>query len=261
MAHSTSIVSLEVLFSPAEFLALRQRDLTQTVCVVFDVLRATSTMMTALANGAARIIPVAEIEEALAFRNDPGVLLAGERDGLRIVAHQAGGVDFHLGNSPREFTPAAVRDKTIVITTTNGTRALRACAGAKAIMIGSFLGLGALTEWIRQIRPPHLLIVCAGTIDQTSYEDTLAAGALSETVWSIYESGAIADSAVISRQVYQGVARDLVASMRFARNGRRLLANPDLKDDVPFCLRENALQFLASMSAQGEVRKGNPLLA
>src|SRR5262249_38244053 len=121
--------TMEVLFTPAEFYALRARDLTGTVCVVFDVLRATSTMMTALENGAKKIIPVAEIEEALMVRHSqPEVVLAGERDGLRIRAHQTGSVDFDLGNSPREFTRSAIEGKTVVISTTNGTRALRACA-------------------------------------------------------------------------------------------------------------------------------------
>ena len=79
--------SLEVLFSPAEYAVLKERDLSATVCVVFDVLRATSTMVTALGNGAAAIIPAAEIAEALSIRGrNPDVLLAGERDGVRIPA-------------------------------------------------------------------------------------------------------------------------------------------------------------------------------
>jgi 2-phosphosulfolactate phosphatase len=118
--------SLDVHLTPAEFARLRSRDLSQSVCVVFDILRATSTMVTALANGAAAILPVAEISDALAIRMErPEVLLAGEREGLRILSSSSGGVDFDLGNSPREFTPERVQDKTIVMTTTNGTRALR----------------------------------------------------------------------------------------------------------------------------------------
>src|ERR1039458_6506005 len=102
--------TLEVLFAPAEFALLGQRDLSQTVCVVFDVLRATSTMVTALGNGAAAIAPVAEISEALGIRQrQPEVLLAGERDGVRIEAHLTGGIGFDLGNSPREFTAASER--------------------------------------------------------------------------------------------------------------------------------------------------------
>src|SRR6266496_4628461 len=112
--------SIEVLFSPAESSALAQRDLGRTACVVLDILRATTSMMAALANGAEAIVPVAEISEALAIKEErPEVLLAGERNGLRIRADQTGGVDFDLGNSPREFLADKVRGKTIVMTTTN----------------------------------------------------------------------------------------------------------------------------------------------
>src|SRR5579864_1648541 len=87
--------ALEVLFSPAEFSALTPPQLAGTVCVVFDVLRATTSMTVALAEGAGRIFPVKEIAEAVALRQrHPGALLAGERDGGRILARQSGGVDF-----------------------------------------------------------------------------------------------------------------------------------------------------------------------
>src|SRR5258706_13679275 len=114
-------MSLEVLFAPAEFAALGQRDLSGTVCVVFDVLRATSSMVTALANGASAIVPVAEISEALSIRErDPHILLAGEREGLRIQSDLTGGIAFDLGNSPREFKRKKVIVRTIAMTTTNG---------------------------------------------------------------------------------------------------------------------------------------------
>jgi 2-phosphosulfolactate phosphatase len=246
--------SLEVLFAPAEFMALRGRDLSETACVVFDILRATSTMLTALDAGAARIIPVSEIEEALALRRlYPDCLLAGERDGVRIRSFQTGGTDFDLGNSPREFTGDAVRGKTIVITTTNGTRALRACASASAILIGAFLNLGALADWLRKRRTPNLLLVCAGTIDQASYEDTLAAGALADSLWPLYETGQIADSAAMSRDLFRHAAQNLPQTVRSARNGRRLLANPALSADVSLCLRRDALQLVAQMTPDGVI--------
>src|SRR6476619_2152679 len=107
--------TLEVLFTPADFGALTRRNLNDALCVVFDVFRATSSMITALANGAAAVVPVAEISDALAIRKQqPDVLLAGERDGVRILSPISGGVDFHLGNSPREFTKEKVAGKTIL---------------------------------------------------------------------------------------------------------------------------------------------------
>src|ERR1051325_11674604 len=105
--------TLEAHFTPADFAALKDRDLSGATCVVFDVFRATSSMITALANDARAIIPVSEIPEALAIRAKvSNVLLAGERDGLRIRANLTGGIDFDLGNSPREFTREKKAGKT-----------------------------------------------------------------------------------------------------------------------------------------------------
>src|SRR4051812_18619251 len=116
--------ALEVSFTPADFTALEGRDLSEVVCVVFDILRATSSMITALANGAKVIFPVAEISEALSLRREnPDLLLAGERDGVRILSDLTGTTPFDLGNSPREFTTQAVGGRAIAMTTTNGTRA------------------------------------------------------------------------------------------------------------------------------------------
>ena len=144
-------MKIETILSPAELPALAQRDLRAAACVVFDILRATSTFVTALHHGAEGIIPVNGISEALAVHeNFPGVMLAGEREGLRIRASQANGVDFDFGNSPREFRPGKIAGKTIVSTTTNGTRALRACAGAECVLAGSFLNLAATAEFLRR---------------------------------------------------------------------------------------------------------------
>ena len=248
---------LEVLFTPAEFAALAQRDLRDTVCVVFDVLRATSSMLTALGNGAAGVIPVGEISEALDLRRQrPDLLLAGERDGLRIRRELTGSIDFDLGNSPREFTRAAVAGRTIAMTTTNGTRALRACTGARAVLIASFLNLPALTRWISAERPQSLLLVCSGTHEEASYEDTLGAGALCDRIWPQYSSSRIADSAAIARQIFQAAAPNLRAAMAHARNGRRLLALPDLRDDVRLCLEIGAHDLIAQLGKDGVVRRG-----
>ncbi len=141
--------SLDVILTPAEFNSLKQRDLSRTTCVVFDILRATSSMMNALANGAAGIIPVSEISEAMTMKEKfPETLLAGERHGLRIQKEQTGSIDFDFGNSPREFVRDKVEGRKIVMTTTNGTRALNACAHAEIVLIGSFLNLQSLTDWI-----------------------------------------------------------------------------------------------------------------
>ncbi len=250
--------TLEVLFSPAEFQTLPQRDLRGTVCVVFDILRATSTILTALHHGAVRILPVVEVEEALELhRGDPSSLLAGERGGLRILSSKPGGRDFHFGNSPREFTPNAVRGRTLVLTTTNGTRALRACAGAQNVLIGTFLGIGALVRLLKSMAPPNLLLVGAGTYEQAAYEDTLAAGAVCHEVWTQYESEEIADSAAVARQIYLDAKSDLRGAACLARNGRRLLANPDLRADVDYCFQTDTIPLVAHMTPEGTVKVWN----
>jgi len=253
--------SIEVLLAPAEFAVLPQRDLRQTVCVVFDVLRATSSMMMALAHGAAAVIPVADIAEALAIRQrHPNVLLAGERNGLRIRAAPSGGVDFDLGNSPREFTPERVHGRTIVMTTTNGTRALRACAGAKTTLVGTFFNLTALEHWIEHAQSSNLLLVGSGTIEQAAYEDALAAGALADRVWPEGAGVEIADSAIMVRQLYRLAQDNLPAALETARNGRRLLANPELRDDVRFCSQCDLLSFVALLQPDGTVLR-SPLIS
>jgi 2-phosphosulfolactate phosphatase len=251
--------NLELLFTPAEFAALPARDLTQTVAVVFDVLRATSSILTALANGASAVWPVREIEDALALRRrDPNILLAGERNGVRIRAEQTGSIDFDLGNSPREFDCDKVQGRSLAMTTTNGTRALHASAGANAVLLGAFLNLEAVARWIDHRRPPHLLLVCSGTQEQASLEDVLAAGALCDRVWHHFAQGAIADSAEIARQIFGIWRQNLLGAMQGARNGRRLLANPELREDVAFCLNRNSLDLVATLQADGAVRRWAP---
>ncbi len=251
--------SLEVLFFPAEFSALKPESLPDTVCVVFDVLRATSSMTTALANGATRIFPVQEIADALELRRQhPKALLAGERDGLRILAAQTGGVDFDLGNSPREFTAARVAGREIIMTTTNGTRALKACTGARHILAGALLNLSAVSAWLESNKPPRLLIVCAGTFEQAAYEDTWAAGALCDLLWKSYQGAPVADSAQIARETYLAGKSDPLGALQHSRNARRLLASPDLRDDVAVCWRRDVLSVVGEMRGGALEEVGSP---
>ena len=246
--------ALDVLFTPAEYEALSSRDLSGTTCVVFDILRATTSMITALANGAASIVPVVSIDEALAEKSKrPAALLAGERNGLRITAAQSGGVEFDLGNSPREFVAETVRGKTFITTTTNGTRALRACSKAQTVLVASFLNLRATTDWLVAARPAELILICGGTFDEAAYEDILAAGAVADAVWD--SAAPVTDSAQVARQVYRAVANDLFGAMKFSRNGRLLLANPALRDDVAFSLQRDTVGFVAMLDKSGEVRR------
>ena len=254
-------MKIEVILTPAELPALKKRDLRDAICVVFDELRATSTFVTALQNGAKAVMPVSEISEALAVRQkQPDVLLGGERDGVKIRAHLTGGVDFDLGNSPREYTPEKVRGKTIVSTTTNGTRALRACAGAKTVLAAAFLNLTATAEFLRQLSPVQVVLVCAGTYENTALEDVLAAGMLCELLAgsSRYDDRTaqrtvpiFSDSANIAHQAYMQAKPDLAGTVRKSENARRLLAIPELRDDVPFCLQRDCYPLVVKRADDG----------
>lgn len=259
-------MNIEAILTPAELPALKQRDLRDAACVVFDVLRATSTFVTALHHGARAIVPVSEIAEALAIRQkQPEVLLGGERDGVRIRAAQTGGVDFDLGNSPREFTPEKVRGKTIVSTTTNGTRALRAGAGAKTVLAASFLNLAATAQFLRRLSPAHVVLVCAGTRENTALEDVLAAGALCELLNELLSPSLsplgrgegvfqLNDSAEIARATFAQAKSDLTAAVHTSENARRLLAIPELRDDVSFCLQPDIFPLVARLETDGAIR-------
>jgi 2-phosphosulfolactate phosphatase len=245
---------VEVLFTPAEFEALHGRDLSATTCVVFDILRATSSIITALANGAAAVIPVEQISEAVQFKSAaPTVLLAGERDGFRITSQLTGNIDFDLGNSPREFKPERVRGKTIVLTTTNGTRALKACGAAGKVLVGSFLNMNTIARHIRLSADTDLLLICSGTHEEASYEDTLAAGSLVDLLLPLFKDGKIADSAHLARNAFLLARIDLEGAMQFARNGRRLLGIPELREDVAFCLRRDVFPLLAQLEKNGRI--------
>jgi 2-phosphosulfolactate phosphatase len=249
-----SLKRLEVTFSPVEFEALRARNLDKTTCVVFDVLRATSTMATALGNGAKGVVPVETIAEAVNLRKKhPDLLLAGEREGLRITAAVSGGVEFDLGNSPREFTREKVAARMIAMTTTNGTRALRACAHAGLVLAGSFLNLRATLRAVLLHHNPELIIICAGTHEESAYEDVLGAGALCERLTTA-NSWEIADSARMSQIIFGLNKTGLRQAFASSRNGRRLNQIPDLRDDLDFCSQLDLFAHAVRMDNEGCLR-------
>ncbi len=245
-------MKVEVLLTPAEFGRLASADRRQRTCVVVDVLRATSSMVTALVNGARAILPVGSIEEAVAERRaDEGVLLAGERQGLRIGAAWSDGVEFDLGNSPREFTEARVRGRTVVMTTTNGTRALSASAGAARVLVAAFLNLGAVAAELRQSAAREVCVVCSGTGEGAAYEDTLMAGALVE---ALGRDALLEDSSRIALSVWREAKGRLAEALREADNAARLLGNAELAADVDFCLQQDCCAVVPELWEGREVR-------
>ncbi len=249
------MIKVEALFTPAEFQALHDLDLANTTCVVFDVLRATSSMITALGNGAEALIPVAEIDHALQLKKErPELMLAGERGGVCIRIEGSNPVTFDLGNSPREFQRGVVDGRTIVITTTNGTRALLACRAAPVILVASFLNLTATCDRIHSGTPKKLLLVCGGTFHEAAYEDILCAGAVVD-ILKKKNALDLADSALLAWKAYRLEERDLTSALGQSRNGRRLLEQPDLRDDVEFCAQRDRIALVARLERDGKIVK------
>ena len=233
---------IDAILTPAEIDALPQADLSATVCVVFDVLRATSSILTGLAHGAEEIRPVVSIEEALSARAQwPDAVLGGERFGDRIDG-------FDLGNSPLEYCRAGLRR--IVTTTTNGTVALRACAAAREVWVGALLNMQALVERLRQSAPERVTLVCAGTFRELALEDVLAAGMLA----AAFPEATLTDAAQVAQALYLQHRANLGAALERAKNGRVLLGN-GRGEDVAWCAQVSRLP-LVGILRDGVIRNG-----
>jgi 2-phosphosulfolactate phosphatase len=224
-------MKLDVAFLPRDF---EGRDLSETVCVVLDIFRATTSMVTAFDNGCREVIPVCTIEEAqmLAERLGPDdILLAGERKGIRIDS-------FHLGNSPLEFLPNKVEGKRIIATTTNGTVAIKATEGAYRTLIGSFLNVDAVLQKVKGYNK-DVLIVCAGTDRNFSLEDALCAGLLVDAIW---EDGdvTLTDAARAALMMYAEVS-DVVDKAAANSTHGQYLYSIGFGEDVEACIRMNTI--------------------
>jgi 2-phosphosulfolactate phosphatase len=196
--------------------------------VVIDVIRATSTIVEALANGAQAVYPTLSTEEAIRLANSLGredTVLCGERKGLKVEG-------FDLGNSPREFTPERIRGKRLVMSTTNGTRAFLAAQGAERVLAGSFLNLSGVTRALADTE--RLFLVCAGKEDRFSLDDALCAGGILRAV--IEENGVDPELDDASRAVL-ALARDLEPNEGLLRATAAgvALVEVELGDDLAIC--------------------------
>jgi len=199
--------------------------------IVIDVIRATSTICQALAAGYERVFCAAEVEEARSLRNEIGeAVLGGERDAVRIPG-------FDLGNSPREYLEPA--SPTLVLSTTNGTRAVVAAAErCERVLVGSLLNLSAAVDLAREAEE-DVLVVCAGVQGALALDDAYVAGRIVEELRCERTDAAEAAARLVRTW------SDPEEALRASKSGRNLLENaPELEEDIAFCARESTLEVV-----------------
>ena len=235
------IKNLHVCLSPS-LLPLYKVD--EYIAVIVDIFRATSSICYGIENDAEAIIPVAEIDECLAYRDkETHFLLAAERNGEVVTG-------FDFGNSPFSYTKEKVGGKTVVLTTTNGTHALHLSRSAKKIAIGSFLNLTALCDWLKT-QNENILLVCAGWKNNFNLEDTLFSGAVVDQLKSgDYKTD---DAAIAANDLYQLAKGDLNAYLAKTSHSERL-KKLGIEADIAFCLNVDITTAIPVLQGQRLVK-------
>lgn len=227
MEENDSRPKVEVCFSPLMFPLYKDE---HDIIVVIDVLRATTAICAAFDNGVEAIIPVATVEEAKAYQ-DKGYLAAAERNGEIVEG-------FDFGNSPYSYMTEKTKGQTVVLSTTNGTKAIAVAKGsAKTVVIGSLINLDVLCAWlIDQNR--NVLCLCSGWKDKFNLEDTICAGGICDQLIATGQFQSNEDSSIAAKYVYQS-ARDNYLGFLKSSSHRRRLKRLNLNEDIKYCLSPN----------------------
>jgi 2-phosphosulfolactate phosphatase len=230
---------IDVCFSPALYPAYHNPE---SIVVVVDVFRATTTMATAFHNGVRSIRPVATVDEALRYKEE-GWLVGAERNVKRC-----GFADF--GNSPFDYTPEKVRGKDVVFTTTNGTKAITIARKAFRVVTGAFINLQAVAAYCTR-HQRDVVVLAAGWEDKVNIEDTLFGGALTEVLTGTGHYQTASDAALIARDMWNEHKTGIASYIRQTDHFRRLEAN-HLADSVDYCLTLNSTSVLPILRTEGE---------
>ncbi len=215
-------------------LKLRERSV-----VVIDLLRATTTMVTALDNGAKNVFPVCDVEEAInLYRvHKETSLLAGEREGLPIEG-------FQLGNSPQAFTREIVQDKTIVLTTSNGTMALHAVRNSEVVLLACLRNRKVIVKRLIELEN-DISIICAGTDGRFSADDFYCAGAIVDQICTERSEVKLADDAQVA-QVYYQAAKQSSTLIQKTKHYQKM-ESLKLESDLAFCFEEDVCDCVPTM--------------
>lgn len=233
------IDSIDVFSSSISF---SEQDVRDKTVVVIDVLRSCSTIQTALENGAAGIIPLGSNDDAgryTRYLDSASILLCGEKDGKKVEGYQ-------LGNSPLEFSKETVSDKTILLKTTNGTRAITRSSGAARILIGSFLNLSAIADILKQDGEKEVLLICSGWNSRLSIEDMLCAGAITHKIFDNKLPVDSTDGVKVAFGLYEKFGSDIPALIRDCNHAKRL-RDLGYEEDVSYCSQVDLYSSIPSM--------------
>ncbi|MBU2020177.1 MAG: 2-phosphosulfolactate phosphatase [Bacteroidetes bacterium] len=217
---------VEVCFTPGEYEYFKSE---YEIVVVIDVLRATTAICAAFANGIQSIIPVSTLEEAIEYKSK-GYLVGAERKGQIVEG-------FDFGNSPFSYMKEELKGQDVVLTTTNGTKALHVAREAETVVVGSFINLDALCKWLEK-QDKNILCLCSGWQDKFNLEDTICAGAICEYLIATGNFISDEDSSIAAKYLYIS-AKDNYFGYLKSSSHRRRLKNLNLNEDIKYCLTPN----------------------
>ncbi len=237
-SKKSKIPSLNTVLSPS---LLKFYDISNSTVVIIDILRATSTIATALNNGAKSVIPVDSVADCIKLGKQMEVITAGERDGKIAEGLQ-------YGNTPLQYTAAFIKGKTLVLTTTNGTKLLHVAlaANAKGIITGSFCNISSVCDYLIN-QTSNVILACAAWKNRINIEDTLFAGAVINRIKENFDINC--DASQIAETLYLQANGDLLGFMKEKNASHYLrLMNFGLEKDIEFCLTEDNANILSLYS-------------
>jgi 2-phosphosulfolactate phosphatase len=217
---------IEVCFSPYLFELYKEEF---DLIVVIDVLRATSAICAAFNNGVKELIPVSSIEDAKRYQKK-GYLVGAERKGEIVEG-------FDFGNSPFSYMKPELKNQTVVLSTTNGTKSINIAKEAGDVVIGALSNLDVLKSWLEQ-QDRNILCLCSGWQNKFNLEDTICAGAITEHLISTGKFTSVEDSSIAAKYLYLS-AKDNIFGYLKSSSHRRRLKNLNLNEDIKFCLTPN----------------------
>lgn len=229
---------VDVFFSVQAF---QEEELRGKSAVIIDILRASSSIVTAINSGAKKIIPVEDMSDAMKIartmdQND--YLLCGEKDGVKIEG-------YHLGNSPLEYTEKAVGDKTLILNTTNGTKAIKKAGLANRIYIGSFLNQQSILNALAE-HDDEVVLICAGWRGRLALEDTMFAGSLIHKLCDGNLPDTTKDGAKVAFGLFEKFGDALGETIKKSDHAHRL-SKLVSDDDVSFCCKVDEFDVLPGM--------------